>query len=188
MWLKGVILRIEIVILKIVHIPNNHILEGNGENVMKYWLFKSEPDAFSIDDLKAMKGKRDHWDGIRNYQARNMMRDDMRKGDLGFSYHSSCKVPGVVGVVEIVQEAYPDHTSWDPKSRYFDPKSTPENPRWVMVDVKYRQQFDEVLSLDKLRTIKSLADMVLLQKGSRLSIQPVTKKQWDTILKLGANA
>lgn len=151
---------------------------------MNYWLFKSEPDAFSIDDLKAMKGKRDHWDGIRNYQARNLMRDEIKKGDLGFFYHSSCKVPGIVGTVEVVKEAYPDHTAWDPESSYFDPKSSPDNPRWVMVDVKFVQKFDRTLALQELREIKKLKDMVLLQKGSRLSIQPVSRQQWLTICSL----
>lgn len=153
---------------------------------MNYWLFKSEPDAFSIDDLKAMKGRKDHWDGIRNYQARNLMRDEMVKGDLGFFYHSSCKVPGIVGVVEVVKEAYPDHTAWDPDSKYYDPKSSPDNPRWVMVDVKFRQKFAEVISLERLRTVSKLDDMVLLRKGSRLSIQPVSKAHWNRINKLSA--
>lgn len=151
---------------------------------MNYWLFKSEPDAFSIDDLKAMKGKKDHWDGIRNYQARNLMRDEMKKGDLGFFYHSSCKVPGIVGIVEIVREAYPDYTALDPESKYYDPKSRADEPRWVMVDVKFRQKFDEVLSLTALRQVDALSDMVLLRKGSRLSIQPVSEAQWQTILEL----
>ena len=151
---------------------------------MNYWLFKSEPDAFSISDLKAMKGKKDHWDGIRNYQARNLMRDQMVKGDLGFFYHSSCKVPGIVGIVEIVKEAYPDHTSWDPKAKYYDPKSSPDNPRWVMIDVKFRQEFKEIISLEQLRTVPKLEGMALLQKGSRLSIQPVTKAHWNTIVKM----
>lgn len=148
---------------------------------MNYWLFKSEPDAFSIDDLQAMKGKRDHWDGIRNYQARNLMRDEMRKKDKGFFYHSSCKVPGIVGTVEVVKEAYPDHTALDPESPYYDPKSTADNPRWMMVDVKHLQKFDRVISLRELREVKGLEDMVLLQKGSRLSIQPVTEAQWQLI-------
>lgn len=151
---------------------------------MNYWLFKSEPDAFSISDLKAMKGKKDHWDGIRNYQARNLMRDQMVKGDLGFFYHSSCKVPGIVGIVEVVKEAYPDHTSWDPEAKYYDPKSSPDNPRWVMIDVKFRQEFKEIISLEQLRTVPKLEGMALLQKGSRLSIQPVTKAHWNTIVKL----
>ncbi len=151
---------------------------------MNYWLFKSEPDAFSISDLKAMKGKKDHWDGIRNYQARNLMRDQMVKGDLGFFYHSSCKVPGIVGIVEVVKEAYPDHTSWDPEAKYYDPKSSPDNPRWVMIDVKFRQEFKEIISLEQLRTVPKLEGMALLQKGSRLSIQPVTKAHWNTIVKM----
>ena len=148
---------------------------------MNYWLFKSEPDAFGIEDLKAMKGKRDHWDGIRNYQARNLMRDEMKKGDLGFFYHSSCKVPGIVGVVEIVKEAYPDHTAWDPESSYHDPKSTPEDPRWLMVDVKFVRQYDDVISLKSLREVKGLEEMPLLQKGSRLSVQPVSARHWKII-------
>ncbi|OED38434.1 EVE domain-containing protein [Chromatiales bacterium (ex Bugula neritina AB1)] len=151
---------------------------------MNYWLFKSEPDAFSIDQLASMPGKRDHWDGIRNYQARNLMRDQMKKGDLGFFYHSSCKVPGVVGIVEIVRESYPDHTAHDPASKYYDAKSSDENPRWCMVDVKLKRKFKEVVSLQSLKTIKGLEDMVLLQKGSRLSVQPVGKKHWDIIVKL----
>ncbi len=154
---------------------------------MKYWLFKSEPDAFSIDDLKSMKGRRDHWDGIRNYQARNLMRDEMKKGDLGFFYHSSCKVPGIVGVVEIVKEAYPDHTAHNPKEKYYDPKSTEKNPRWFMVDVKFKQKFKEIITLESLRTVKTLSDMVLLRKGSRLSIQPVSKKEWNAILKISGS-
>jgi predicted RNA-binding protein with PUA-like domain len=151
---------------------------------MNYWLFKSEPDAFSIDDLRAMPGKRDHWDGIRNYQARNTMRDDMRKGDLGFFYHSSCAVPGIVGIVEIVKEAYPDHTALDSSEKYFDPKATAENPRWCMVDVKYKKKFKAIITLEKLKTLKSLNDMVLLRKGNRLSIMPVARKQWNVIVKL----
>ncbi len=154
---------------------------------MNYWLFKSEPDAFSIDDLKAMKGRRDHWDGIRNYQARNLMRDEMKKGDLGFFYHSSCKVPGVVGVVEVVKEAYPDHTAHNPKEKYYDPKSSEENPRWFMVDVKFKQKFKEIVTLESLRQINALSDMVLLRKGSRLSIQPVSKKEWNAILKMSGS-
>ena len=151
---------------------------------MNYWLFKSEPDAFSIDDLKAMKGKKDHWDGIRNYQARNLMRDEIKKGDLGFFYHSSCKVPGIVGVVEIVKEAYPDHTAWDPESSYYDPKANEDNPRWVMVDVKFRQKYASVVSLEQLRTVDKLNGMALLRKGSRLSIQPVSPEHWKVITQL----
>ena len=150
---------------------------------MNYWLFKSEPDAFSIDDLAAMKGKRDHWDGIRNYQARNLMRDEMKKGDLGFFYHSSCKVPAVVGTVEIVKEAYPDHTAFDPNEKYYDAKSAPDNPRWFMVDVKLKQKFSDPIPLSSLREMPALKEMALLQKGSRLSVQPVKAKEWKAILK-----
>ncbi len=151
---------------------------------MNYWLFKSEPDAFSIDDLAAMRGKRDHWDGIRNYQARNIMRDQMKKGDMGFFYHSSCKVPGIVGTVEIVKEAYPDHTAFDKDQKYYDSKSDPDNPRWYMVDVKLKSRFKKIIPLTELRDVKALGEMVLLQKGSRLSVQPVSAKEWKAIMKV----
>ncbi len=151
---------------------------------MNYWLFKSEPDAFSIDDLAAMRGRRDHWDGIRNYQARNIMRDQMKKGDLGFFYHSSCKVPGIVGTVEIVKEAYPDHTAFDKTEKYYDAKSKPDNPRWYMVDVKLKTKFKAIIPLTDLRQVAALEDMTLLQKGSRLSVQPVSSKEWKAILKI----
>jgi len=149
---------------------------------MNYWLIKSEPDAFSIDDLRNMPGKKDHWDGIRNYQARNIMRDDMKKGDMAFFYHSSCKIPGIVGTVEIVREAYADHTALDPKSNYFDPKATEQEPRWCMVDVKYRKKFKNIITLESLKQNKKLAKMTLLKKGNRLSIMPVSAEQWDWIL------
>lgn len=148
---------------------------------MQYWLFKSEPDAFSIDDLRNMPGKKDHWDGVRNYQARNMMRDQMKKGDMGFFYHSSCAIPGIVGQVIISKEAYPDHTALDKKSKYYDPKETAENPRWFMVDVKYKKKFKQIIPLSQLKEEKKLKDMALLRKGNRLSIMPITKKEWDVI-------
>ncbi len=148
---------------------------------MNYWLFKSEPDAFSISDLKRMKNSTDHWDGIRNYQARNLMRDQMKVGDKGFFYHSSCKIPGIVGVVEIVREAYPDHTAWDPESPYYDPKSSPDKPRWSMVDVKFVSEYPEVISLKDLKQDARLEGMQLLRKGSRLSVQPVTADEWQLI-------
>lgn len=154
---------------------------------VNYWLFKSEPDAFSIDDLAAMPGRRDHWDGIRNYQARNLMRDKMKKGDLGFFYHSSCKVPGIVGIVEVVRESYPDHTAHDPKANYHDPKSTVENPRWFMVDVKLKSRFKEVITLKSLKDIASLEGMMLLKKGSRLSVQPVDAEHWAIITGIAAS-
>lgn len=152
---------------------------------MPYWLMKSEPDVYGIDHLTAQPKKTDHWDGIRNYQARNFMRDDMKKGDLAFFYHSSCKEPGVVGIMEIVREAYPDHTAFDAGSKYFDAKSDPDNPRWVMVDVRYKRKLKRVITLKELKdNAAKFGDFQLLRKGNRLSIMPVTKKQWDAILKL----
>jgi len=148
---------------------------------MNYWLFKSEPDAFSIEDLMAMPDATDHWDGIRNYQARNLMRDDMKVGDKGFFYHSSCKVPGVIGEVKIVSKPYPDHTALDKKSNYFDPKATQENPRWCMVDVKGTKQYRDVIPLTKLKETKGLEDMALLRRGNRLSIMPVSATEWRII-------
>ncbi len=153
---------------------------------MNHWLFKSEPDAFSINDLKQMKNGTDHWDGIRNYQARNLMRDQMKLGDRGFFYHSSCKVPGIVGVVEIVREAYPDHTAWDPESSYFDPKSSPDEPRWLMVDVKFVSEYPQIIRLKDLKQVPELEKMPLLQKGSRLSVQPVTADEWQVIQRLSS--
>ncbi len=149
---------------------------------MNYWLFKSEPEAFSISDLAACPRKTDHWDGIRNYQARNLMRDQMKKGDLGFFYHSSCAVPGVVGTVEVVREAYPDHTALDSNAKYYDPKATVDDPRWVMVDLRLRRTFKRVISLQALKANDALAEMKLLKRGNRLSIQPVTEHEWQVIM------
>ncbi|MDZ7842538.1 MAG: EVE domain-containing protein [Gammaproteobacteria bacterium] len=149
---------------------------------MQYWLMKSEPDVYGIDELKRFKV--DHWDGIRNYQARNFMRDDMNKGDRAFFYHSNCEVPGIAGIMEIAREAYPDHTQFDPDEKYFDPKSDPDNPRWFMVDVKFIRRLKRIITLRELKSYKTLTDMQLVQKGSRLSIMPVTKRQWDFILGL----
>lgn len=151
---------------------------------MNYWLLKSEPEAYSIDNLIAEPKKTEHWDGIRNYQARNFMRDDMKKKDLAFFYHSNCDQPGIVGIVEVVREAYPDYTALEPKSKYFDSKSSAENNRWVMVDVKFKKKFSRTITLKELKENNKLSDMRLVQKGSRLSIMPVTKKEWDTILAL----
>ncbi|KAA3631606.1 MAG: EVE domain-containing protein [Proteobacteria bacterium] len=157
-------------------------------NTVNYWLMKSEPDAFSIDDLAAQPRKTDHWDGIRNYQARNFMRDDMKKGDLAFFYHSNCDEPGIVGVMEVVSEAYPDHTAFDPGSKYFDPKSDPENPRWMMVDMRYRRKLRRPVSLKELKSHPELSDMVVCRKGSRLSITPVTAREWDLVMALAGAA
>jgi len=151
---------------------------------MNYWLMKSEPDAFSIDDLKSMPGRTEHWDGVRNYQARNMMRDDMKKGDKVFFYHSNCEVPGIVGIAEVVREAYPDHTAFDPESKYFDPKSDPENPRWFMVDVKFKRKLKRTISLQELKDLPQLEGMPLVRRGNRLSVLPVAAEHWDIILGL----
>ncbi|MDH3377136.1 MAG: EVE domain-containing protein [Gammaproteobacteria bacterium] len=151
---------------------------------MKHWLMKSEPSAYSVDDLAAQPNKTDHWDGIRNYQARNFMRDDMKIGDLAFFYHSSCAEPGIVGIMEVVRAAYSDDSALDSKSDYFDPKATAENTRWVMVDVRLKRKLKRPISLQELKSHKALTGMPLLQRGARLSIMPVTKKQWDYIIKL----
>jgi predicted RNA-binding protein with PUA-like domain len=151
---------------------------------MKYWLVKTEPESYSIDDLAAEKTKRTSWDGVRNYQARNFMRDEMQVGDRVLFYHSNAKPPAVVGVAKVVRQAYPDPTAWDEDDSHYDPKSSPENPRWVMVDLEFEQKFAKSLSLETLRKVKSLQKMELLRTGSRLSVQPVRKSEFDAILKL----
>ena len=151
---------------------------------MQYWLMKSEPDVFGIDDLRTNPDQTEPWDGVRNYQARNMMRDEMKSGDLALFYHSNCKPPGIAGIMKIVKTSYPDHTSWDPESKYFDPKSTIDAPRWFMVDVKFEEAFSALIPLNTLKTIPALHEMKILQKGNRLSITPVTAKEWATIIKL----
>jgi predicted RNA-binding protein with PUA-like domain len=147
---------------------------------MQYWLMKSEPDTYSIDDLQSFGV--DHWDGIRNYQVRNFFRDSMQVGDKAFFYHSNCKQPGIVGTMEIASRAYPDHTAFDPSEKYFDRKSDPENPRWLMVDVRYLRHLDRMITLGELRQQKQIADMKLLQRGNRLSVLPLSKKEWQYIL------
>lgn len=150
---------------------------------MKYWLMKSEPDAFSIDDL--MKVKKEPWSGVRNYQARNFMWKDMKNGDGILFYHSNAKIPGIAGLAKVASNAYPDPTQFDPESDYWDPKATLEKPRWFLVDVSFERKFKEVLSLEKLKAnAEILGDFVLLNRGTRLSVLPVTKPQWQTILKL----
>ncbi|MEE8339696.1 MAG: EVE domain-containing protein [Xanthomonadales bacterium] len=152
---------------------------------MNYWLIKSEPDAFSIDDLKNAPGKTEHWDGVRNYQARNFMRDSMSKGDQVFFYHSNCKEPGIVGLAEIVSGAYPDHTAFDSNEKYFDPKSDPENPRWLMVDVRYKRKTKRLISLSEIKEHpEQLEGFALIRRGNRLSVMPVSKQHWDFILSL----
>jgi len=148
---------------------------------MAYWLMKSEPDEVSIDDL--VRDKRVPWFGVRNYQARNFMRDEMHVGDGVLFYHSSCPQPGVAGLAEVCSAAYPDATQFDPKSKYFDPKSSRESPRWLNVDVKAVRK-TRLLPLSEMREIKALADMRLLQRGNRLSITPVTAAEWRTVTRL----
>ncbi|MAA69233.1 MAG: EVE domain-containing protein [Deltaproteobacteria bacterium] len=151
---------------------------------MKYWLLKSEPDVFSLEDLKNCPNQTENWDGIRNYQARNLMRDEMQVGDRAFFYHSRQAEPAIVGTVKVVREAYPDHTSWNLTSKYFDEKSSPENPRWLMVDVQFEKEFLRPVTLKELRSIPELKEMFLLRKGMRLSVQPVTKEEFQLILSL----
>lgn len=146
-----------------------------------YWLMKSEPEAFSIDHLYQSKNKTTSWDGVRNYQARNMMRDQMKKGDLAFFYHSNANPPGIVGIMEVVKKSHPDITAFDPESKYYDPKSSPENPRWFLVDVQFKEKFDHMISLDALKQIPELENMQLLRKGNRLSIMPIAKDEWKII-------
>lgn len=149
---------------------------------MNYWLMKSEPDVFSIDTLKTKK--KSGWDGVRNYQARNFMRDDMKIGDMVLFYHSSCDVPGVAGLARVSKESHPDPSQFDPKSEYYDPKATKENPRWFMVEVEFVEKFNDVITLHQIKSIKALENMPLVQKGSRLSINPVSAPEYKTILKL----
>ena len=149
---------------------------------MQYWLMKSEPDEFSIDDLRNCVEKTEPWDGVRNYQARNMMRDQMRKGDLAFFYHSNCEVPGIVGMMKIVREGYPGPTAFDPEDKHFDPKSDPDNPRWFLVDVKYRRKFKRTIALFELKSAPALENMALVRRGNRLSVMPVSATEWEHIL------
>ena len=146
---------------------------------------KSEPDVFSFDDLRKAKGKRTLWDGVRNYRARNFMRDDMRVGDRVLYYHSNADPPGVAGVAEVAREAYPDPTQFDPDSKYFDPKSSPDAPRWVVVDVKAVKALPRFVSLADLKANPKLASMGVVQRGNRLSIQPVTDAEWREVLRMG---
>ena len=151
---------------------------------MNYWLMKSEPDVFGIEHLEKMGTE--HWDGVRNYQARNMMRDEMKIGDGVFFYHSNCKEPGIVGVMEVVKEGYPDHTAFDPQAKYYDPKSDPNHPRWFMVDVRYVRRLERNVTLRELKALDDprMRDFPLTRKGNRLSIMPLTEAQWRLILEL----
>ena len=151
----------------------------------RHWLVKSEPETFSFGDLLAKPGRTTGWDGVRNFQARNFMRDEMKQGDLVFFYHSSADPTAIVGVAEVVREGYPDPTALDPKDPHHDPKSKSESPSWYMVDVRAVEPLKRPLTLTELRSVKGLEKMVLLQKGSRLSVQPVSPSEWEIIYKLG---
>ena len=150
--------------------------------MVAHWLMKSEPDVYSIDDLE--RDGREMWDSIRNYQARNMMRDDMRIDDKVFFYHSNCKEPAIAGISRVVSEPYSDPTQFDQKSKYFDPKSTPEEPRWILVDVEFVRKLAQPITLAEIKAHPALADMILTRRGNRLSIMPVSKKHWDIVLTL----
>jgi predicted RNA-binding protein with PUA-like domain len=153
---------------------------------MAYWLMKSEPDVFGIHDLEKSPGKTTHWDGVRNFQARNFMRDRMRRGDLAFFYHSNCDEPGIAGIVKIVKEGYPDHTAFDARDAHFDADSNRENPRWYMVDVQLQRKFRRTITLATLRghEKRALKGLALLQRGNRLSVSPVSAAHWKFILDL----
>ena len=147
---------------------------------MTNWLMKSEPDAYGIDDLE--RDRREPWDGIRNYQARNMMRDDMQIGDKVFFYHSNCKDIGVVGVMKVASKPYPDPTQFDPESNYYDPKSNPDEPRWCLVDVQFVKKLSRTISLAEIKAHPGLDDMILVRRGNRLSIMPINEEHWQIIL------
>lgn len=152
---------------------------------MKYWLFKSEPSCFSFEDLQNMPHQTEHWDGVRNYQARNFLRDEIQEADKVLFYHSSCKTPGVVGTATVVRSGYPDHTAFDPQSDHPDLDSNPENPRWFMVDIQANDPLPKPLSLQEIKNIPELYDMQLVKRGNRLSLFPITKEHYTIITQLG---
>lgn len=151
---------------------------------MKHWLFKSEPETFGIGHLEKCKDQTEPWNGVRNYQVRNMLRDEIKVGDMAFFYHSNCHPPGIAGIVRIVKSGYPDDAAWDVSSEYYDPKSTPQSPRWYMVDVKLVERFKHLISLAELKQNPALENMLILRAGNRLSITPVTASEWKAILKM----
>lgn len=153
---------------------------------MAFWLFKTEPGCFSFDDLKRRPDKTEHWDGVRNFQARNFLRDSIKLGDLILFYHSNIPEPAVIGIAEVVREGYPDFTALDPNGEHYDPKASPDNPIWYMVDVRYMQQLTKQVTLEAIKGHPLLGDMLLV-KRSRLSIQPVTQAEWQTILAMGGH-
>lgn len=150
--------------------------------MVRYWLMKSEPHVYPFSQL--VEDGSTHWDGVRNYQARNMMRDDLKLGDMVLFYHSNTKPPHVAGIARVSREGYPDHTSWDPESKYYDEKSSPDNPRWIMVDIEAVQEIEKV-SLVDIKANPALEGMPLVQKGQRLSVQPVSKEQYEEICRMG---
>lgn len=152
---------------------------------MQYWLFKSEPDVFGIDHLASRPNQTEPWDGVRNYQARNFLRDEVKVGDQVFFYHSSCKEVGIAGIAEVVKAAYPDASQFNPESKYYDPKATPEKPRWFSVDVKYVSKFARVLSLSRIKDCPQITELGIVKKGHRLSVMPVTDNEWQVLLDLG---
>ncbi len=152
----------------------------------KFWLMKSEPSVFSYDDLRKEPDETAMWDGVRNYQARNLLRDEIKKGDQVLFYHSNEKPIGVVGVCTVVKEGYPDPTQFDPKAKYHDPKSDRDNPRWFVVDVKAKKKLKRVVTLDEIKGTGSLSNMKLVQKGQRLSVQPVTAEEFETIVEMAS--
>ncbi|MEM6710006.1 MAG: EVE domain-containing protein [Pseudomonadota bacterium] len=154
---------------------------------MAYWLMKSEPGEFSFQDLFKRPKRREPWDGVRNYQARNFMRDDMRQGDEIFFYHSNCEVPGIVGIAAVASDAYPDPTAFDPKDKHYDPKSDPDNPRWFLVDVRYIRKLKRIISLKELKAEPALEEFPLVRRGNRLSVMPVTQAHWRHILAMESN-
>ena len=152
----------------------------------KYWLFKSEPSEFSFEDLKKNKNQTTFWDGVRNYQARNFLRDEIKKGDGVLFYQSSTEPLAVVGYCEVVKEGYPDHTQFDSKNDHFDSKAKKDSPTWFMVDIKLVKEFKKPVTLESIKSSPKLKNMKLIQRGQRLSIQPVTNSEWDEILKMGS--
>ncbi len=150
----------------------------------RYWLMKSEPDVFSFEDLWKAKKRTTLWDGVRNYQARNLMRDEMQVGDGVLYYHSNAKPPGIAGLAEVASEPYPDPTQFDPKDAHYDPKSDPDDPRWWLVDVRAVEKLPRFLSLDELKATASLGEMGVVRRGNRLSVQPVSAKEWRAVVAL----
>lgn len=154
----------------------------------RYWLMKSEPSCFSLDDLERSPGQTAHWDGVRNFQARNLLRDEIKAGDGVLFYHSSCDEPAIVGLAEVVRDGYPDHTAQDPRSEHYDPKAMPDKPIWYMVDVRFRARLPRPLTRIDLTNHPILAGMMVMQRGSRLSVQPVTDDEWRAVLALAGVA